>query len=361
MEWQADRRLQIRMGLTMLAMSSLSVPLLLLSFVVLFLTATMTLGVVVMVLVGNSGSSLVLVFWANVVFSAAVAVVLSAAVVPRELRWPSRLLRSLDLSEKPVPGGRQFLSELERLASQLGVLTPTVYLVDSDAPEVFTVGFGRRRSKLVVTRGFFQTLNEAERRAVAAHELAHVKNGDATVMTLASLPTVLGEEMLDKAGGHRWLLPLWPFALALQYAGLTVLASLSRSREFVADRGAVALTGDSAALASALQTLDEASSSRPKADFRTANVAALSAVPGALGPSSVASTSKAAAETQAPDYLDPEWDGHALHRYEEDDGDPPTWFVDLREKIRTKSADTHPPTAERVRRLRELSRDLESR
>jgi len=79
-----------------------------------------------------------------------------------------------------------------RVAAQLDVPVPTIALSDRQAPEALAVGFRPDNIHLVLSRGTLDTIDgRAELEAVVAHELAHVKNRDAMVMTAVSLPVIL--------------------------------------------------------------------------------------------------------------------------------------------------------------------------
>lgn len=181
-----------------------------------------------------------------------------------------------------------------RVAQQLDVPTPTCYLAPTKTPLSMTTGYRPADAKLVVSEGLLDIVDEREFRAVVAHELAHVANRDAAVMTAAALPTGAAERVREllagpTAGVVHGQVSRADYADTVMTAGLYVVfpvwaasralaASLSRSREFVADDGAVAVTGDPAALASALQQIDERLDDRPTTDFRRTEVAAFAIV-----------------------------------------------------------------------------------
>ena len=78
-----------------------------------------------------------------------------------------------------------------RVATQLGVPVPTIALSERQTPEALAVGFRPENIHLVLSRGTLNTVEgPAELEAVIAHELAHVKNRDAMVMTAVSLPII---------------------------------------------------------------------------------------------------------------------------------------------------------------------------
>ena len=208
---------------------------------------------------------------------------------------------------------------LHRLAQQADVAPPALAVVPTDEPNAITAGSGGR-SVVCVTLGLLRRLDDDELEAVLAHEIAHVKNGDTAVLTLAGFPATLGLVMLSlSARSFGWkafflgylFLPIYlaVFAVPLLVASLPGTVVLSRYREYAADRGAVALTGNPAALARALGELHGATVDPPERDLRA--VAGLTAF--AIVPASYSSA-----------------------------------FL----------PSMHPPTAERIRRLKRLTRDV---
>lgn len=182
-----------------------------------------------------------------------------------------------------------------RLAHQANAEPPDVAIARNQAPNAAAVR-GPDGGTIIVTSGLLETLSPAERDAVLAHELTHLKNQDATLMTIAwLLPTLtyylaLGTATVLKylyrgigrsgtrgggRGAAKALLVLTVTALVTMaisaifwMASVLVHRVLSRYREYAADRGAVGLTGDPAALASALRTLDDSMPDVPDRDLR---------------------------------------------------------------------------------------------
>jgi heat shock protein HtpX len=173
---------------------------------------------------------------------------------------------------------------------------PRLAVAPSDVPNAFTAGRSRRDAVLVVTRGLLRRLDPQELEAVLAHELAHVASRDAFVMTLVSAPALLGRRIFDAVAGAAGraqgpgkvlvfflalylLFPLF-FGWVLYAVATALVTTISRYREFVADRGAVVLTGAPEQLMSALQRLARDIPLIPSADLRSvAGVSALFIVP----------------------------------------------------------------------------------
>lgn len=107
-----------------------------------------------------------------------------------------------------------------------------------------------------------------------AHEIAHLVNRDAAVMTAVAAPRMLGQVLIGDAGGT-WLglvwLVIWPLGLPVYAIGSLLTLTVSRYREFAADRGSAILTGAPEQLMSALQKLSLHAVEIPHEDLRAAN------------------------------------------------------------------------------------------
>jgi heat shock protein HtpX len=208
---------------------------------------------------------------------------------------------------------RRLRNRVERLAHMADMSPPNVAVLDAETPNSFVASRPGDQT-LFATTGLVDRLDDRELDAVLAHELAHLKNGDAFVMTAAAfLPTVSGrfirtlgdvlrhsillswvlgdsdEDDSSWSGNGQFSIAVFLFALvavpitaALYLASTASYRLLSRIREYAADAGGVAICGSPAALASALETLTE--NTRPTADIRAADtgVRELCVVPHAI-------------------------------------------------------------------------------
>ncbi|WP_028067967.1 M48 family metalloprotease [Solirubrobacter soli] len=161
---------------------------------------------------------------------------------------------------------------LERLCVVADLPKPTIVLDSRSMPNSWIEGTRRGGFRLHLTQGLLDLLEPRELEAVIAHELAHVVNRDAAVMTVVGGP---GEALL--AGGVRVASQGWfpvmvggAIASAIGWIGTFGTRALSRYREFAADEGAVALTGSPAALASALMKVSDGLVAMPRRDLREA-------------------------------------------------------------------------------------------
>ncbi|OAQ53238.1 hypothetical protein HTG_07105 [Natrinema mahii] len=179
----------------------------------------------------------------------------------------------------------ELYATVNRVSSIFGMPAPTISISDSLAPEAMVIGVRPTNSRLILSEGLLDTLDAAELEAVIAHELAHVKNRDATVMTIVSVPMILSAGIAARTrdlARHRV-----PVAIILGAVGRAVvpvtkaiITVCSRTRELAADKAAVEVLGSGAPLASALRTLDQQIQETPSQDLRNARaVSSLSILP----------------------------------------------------------------------------------
>jgi heat shock protein HtpX len=156
---------------------------------------------------------------------------------------------------------------LENLCISRGLTVPKLAIVESEALNAFASGVNDRQFTVTVTRGLLDQLNDAEVEAVLAHELTHIRNGDVRLMiiavVIAGVISLVGELVFRsvgrvrvssddaKKGGVAILIGVAIIAVSWLLAVLIRL-SLSRSREYLADAGAVELTKNPDAMISAL-------------------------------------------------------------------------------------------------------------
>ncbi len=162
---------------------------------------------------------------------------------------------------------------VDRLCVLADVPKPEIVIEPEAQPNSWLVGLSRERARLHVTRGLLDLLTPTELEAVVGHELAHLVNRDAAVMTAVGGP---GAVLL--AGGKRMLRGggFWPalmggiVATGVGRVSLLGTQFLSRDRELAADAGSAALTGRPAALASALRRISGQLRLIPEEDLRVA-------------------------------------------------------------------------------------------
>jgi heat shock protein HtpX len=162
------------------------------------------------------------------------------------------LVRARELPQGEAPG---LHSTVERLAAVAGVVKPRLYLMSDGLPRACAAGRGPRSSAIAVSKGLLQALPPAELEAVLAHELAHIRHRDVLVQSVAVVTAAVIVEA-SRIGGwfRRWLLFVFgPVAAAF------VHLLLSPKREFEADRAAAVVCGSPHGLVAALIRMDQAS------------------------------------------------------------------------------------------------------
>jgi heat shock protein HtpX len=171
---------------------------------------------------------------------------------------------------------------VERLCALADIPKPKVAIIDTHVPNAFATGRNPKNAAVAVTTGLWQTLDQQEAEGVIAHELSHIANRDVLIMTLASFFAMLaglitrfafyaglfgGGRSRDNNGVPVWLVVLVVSIItyALSYI---LIRTISRYREYAADRGAALITGAPEHLMSALQKIAGTITSIPKRDLR---------------------------------------------------------------------------------------------
>ena len=175
--------------------------------------------------------------------------------------------REVDASSAP-----QFYGMVQELAQKAGLPMPKVYLIDEQAPNAFATGRNPEHAAVAATTGILNALSARELRGVMAHELAHVKHRDILISTisatmagaisaLANFAMFFGSR--DENGRPTSMIAnLAVMLLAPMAAGL-IQMSISRAREYEADRGGAEISGDPLALAAALEKIHAIASGVP--------------------------------------------------------------------------------------------------
>lgn len=156
---------------------------------------------------------------------------------------------------------RAFVQDTTQLAERAGMPVPKIYIIDTPQPNAFATGRSPKHAAVAATTGLLAMLNRQEVAGVMAHELAHVKNRDSLVMTitatfagaismLASLAMFLGGRQGSNPIARIAVMIFAPIAASL------VQMSISRSREYEADRVGAEICGHPMWLASALEKID---------------------------------------------------------------------------------------------------------
>jgi heat shock protein HtpX len=240
------------------------------------------MGVTMLLLLGLYGVLAFSLYW----FLGNSAGFLIWGVIPIGMLWAQwyysdtlamKGMRAREVSPAEAP---ELHALVDRLCALADMKKPRVAVSVSDVPNAFATGRSEDRAVVAVTTGLMKRLDEREMEAVLSHELSHVAHRDVTVMTVASAVGVLAGFMIRSA--------MWssmgrrdqngvPVVLLFMLIGIVVYAVsffltrvLSRYRELAADRAGAIMTGQPAALASALTKISGSMARIPERDLRAA-------------------------------------------------------------------------------------------
>jgi heat shock protein HtpX len=169
---------------------------------------------------------------------------------------------------------------IERLCIQADLPKPKIAVAQTSMPNAFALGRSQKSATVCATTGIMNLLSPAELEGVMAHELAHVKNRDVMIMTIASFFASIAAMILqfgflfgggsddDDSPGIFFVIIV---SLIVYVVSFFLMMALSRYREFVADRGAALTTGRPSALAAALSKIASGMDRLPQQDLRVAN------------------------------------------------------------------------------------------
>jgi heat shock protein HtpX len=179
---------------------------------------------------------------------------------------------------------------VERLCALADLPKPRVAVIPTDVPNAFATGRSPKHAAVAVTNGLWQRLEPKEVEAVLAHELSHVANRDVLIMTLASFFAMLAAFLTrvglysgmfggfgGGGGGRRDSngnngVPIWLIIFAVSVVtyliSFVLIRTISRYREYAADRGSALMTGAPENLMSALQKIASGITQIPQQDLR---------------------------------------------------------------------------------------------
>ncbi|GGK56190.1 protease HtpX [Streptomyces flaveus] len=251
--FQADRRLTVRMGVTLFLLGLLYV-----AFVAALIVLLKSWVLVVVIAAGLLGAQ----YW----FSDRIALYAMRGRVVEQEEYP------------------QLHGVVDRLCAIADMPKPAVAVSDMDMPNAFATGRNPDHAVLCVTTGLLRRLEPDELEGVLAHELSHVAHKDVAVITVASFLGVLAGLIVrfvfysQVFGGHGRkdqnaavvLMTVMAVSAAVYALSFFLIRALSRYRELAADRAAAMLTGRPSALASALTKLTGDIAKIPTRDLRTA-------------------------------------------------------------------------------------------
>jgi heat shock protein HtpX len=168
------------------------------------------------------------------------------------------------VSEQDAP---RFYAIVRELTTHAGMPMPRLYISPSPQPNAFATGRNEKKAAVAVTQGLLDILSEDELRGVLAHELSHVKNKDILIGSVAAAiamgitfiarmamwGAMFGGGRDDEGGGN--IFGLLAMAILAPVAAFLLQAAVSRSREYEADRSGAGLMGHGESLARALEKI----------------------------------------------------------------------------------------------------------
>ena len=171
------------------------------------------------------------------------------------------VLKMYNAQEVDETSAPQFYGMVRDLAQRAGLPMPRVYIIDEPQPNAFATGRNPEHAAVAATSGILQLLSASELRGVMAHELAHVAHRDILISTvsatMAGAISALANFAMFFGGRSSDGRPANPFAsiavaLLAPLAASLIQMAISRAREYEADRGGAEISGDPNALADAL-------------------------------------------------------------------------------------------------------------
>jgi len=174
---------------------------------------------------------------------------------------------------------------VERLCALADLPKPKVAIMDTPVPNAFATGRSPKHAAVCVTTGLWERLEPKEVEGVLAHELSHIANRDVLVMTVASFFAMLaalltrfglyagmwgggyGNDRNNNNGPPVWLI-VFAVSIVVYLLSYILIRTISRYREYAADRGSAVITGAPEYLMSALQKISSQMTLIPQRDLR---------------------------------------------------------------------------------------------
>ncbi|MBZ4660111.1 MAG: htpX [Desulfacinum sp.] len=193
------------------------------------------------------------------------------------------MYRAQPVDEREAP---ELYNMVRELAASAGLPMPKVYIIPSETPNAFATGRNPEHAVVAVTEGLLRLLSAHEVRGVLAHELAHIKNRDILIGTIAASLAGAIMFLADMArwaaifGGFRGndeegegaggLIGTLILAIVAPIAAMLIQMAISRSREYLADETGARIAGSPEGLAGALEKLAVASQRIPMVEAKPA-------------------------------------------------------------------------------------------
>lgn len=181
--------------------------------------------------------------------------------------WSDKIvLKMYKATEVKYEDSPELYGDVQELAQNAGLPMPKVYITPQEQPNAFATGRDHNHSAVAVTQGILRLLSREELKGVLAHELAHIKNRDILISsiaaTIATAITYLAYFAMFFGGGRdRGGNPIAMIAMMIlaPMAATVIRMTISRTREYGADKGGAEICGNPISLANALRKLGGAS------------------------------------------------------------------------------------------------------
>jgi heat shock protein HtpX len=185
--------------------------------------------------------------------------------------YSDKLVLKMYRAREVTPGqAPELYQTVQRLTQQAGLPMPRLYVIPQQAPNAFATGRNPEHAVVAVTEGLLSIMEHDEVAGVLAHELAHVKNRDILIGSIAA--TMAGAIMVlasmarwsaifggvgnnDEEGGGAGFLGLIVMSIIAPMAAMIIQMAISRSREYLADATGASFVGNPEGLARALEKL----------------------------------------------------------------------------------------------------------
>ena len=243
-----------------------------------------TMALLVMLFIAFMG----LLFWAGIHW---IIILVVAIVIALFQYYGSDKLVLLTTRAKVVSPQEEpkLHATIERLAAMADLPKPKkIAVMETHVPNAFATGRNPKNAVIAVSRGLLSRLDERELEAVLGHELTHVKNRDVMVLTWASVIVIMAGYLLQMlfwmslfggfGGGGRGrggggqammvIMAVYVGTILVYFLSQILIMTLSRYREYAADRGGAILTGAPMQLASALSKISNDMYRIPEKDLR---------------------------------------------------------------------------------------------
>jgi heat shock protein HtpX len=200
---------------------------------------------------------------AGMVIAFAIALAMNGFAWWSSDRMVLRMHGAREVGREQAPG---LFGLVEQLARRADMPMPKVYVIETEQPNAFATGRNPRNSAVAVTRGLMRICDSEELAGVIAHELAHIRNRDTLIMTItATFAGAIGflSQFALFFGGNRnnplGLIGTILIMILAPLAAMIVQMAISRTREYAADRMGAEICGQPMWLARALEHIERAS------------------------------------------------------------------------------------------------------